>query len=167
MPVKPTVGLGLRRLIGRSPPPLAPPAARAAPTLAEMLDELQSRLLVHDPQTQTVRHLYQVYKQLGEGGWPGAANLPPTVVHRAVCEAEMLQSAEPSPMLQLVVEKLRAIDSVAIMLAEPDAPKTKTSEWATTAIPEVSETSYAEYEMMERSWIGTVPSGLARERPQG
>jgi hypothetical protein len=26
--------------------------------------------------------------------------------------------------------------------------------------PEVSETNYDEYELMERSWIGTVPAGL-------
>ena len=28
------------------------------------------------------------------------------------------------------------------------------------ATPEVSETNYDEYELMERSWIGTVPAGL-------
>ena len=163
MPVKPSVSFGLRRLIGGAPPaPIATPAAKAAPTRAEMRGELRERLLVHDPQTQMVRHLYQVYKQLGIDGWPGAAMMQPTVVHRAVCEAEMLQSTEPSPLLGLIVDKLRAIDSVAILLAEPDAPATGPSEWATTAVPEVSETSYADYEMMERSWIGTVPSGLER-----
>ena len=27
-------------------------------------------------------------------------------------------------------------------------------------MPEVSETDYDEYELMERSWVGTVPAGL-------
>ena len=36
----------------------------------------------------------------------------------------------------------------------------KSSEREQPATPEVSETNYDEYELMERSWVGTVPSGL-------
>ncbi len=33
-------------------------------------------------------------------------------------------------------------------------------EWETPDVPEVSETTIDEYEILERSWIGTVPQGL-------
>ena len=33
-------------------------------------------------------------------------------------------------------------------------------EWETLKVPEVSESNYEEYELMERSWVGTVPAGL-------
>ena len=39
--------------------------------------------------------------------------------------------------------------------AEPE-----TEPWGPGGLAEVSETNYDEYELMERSWDGTVPAGL-------
>lgn len=163
-----SIGLsGWRLLTGRfgSAAPAKPavePAARAADSaLTAMRDELRARLLVHDPATQAVRHLYLVYQRLCKDGWAGAATLEPAVVRRSLAEAEMLQSDDPSPVLAQAIERLRAIGAMTEALAEREAaaPLVDSSQsWASTAIPDVSETSYDEYELMEQSWIGTVPS---------
>ena len=173
-----SIGLsGWKLLTGRAK---AAQPAKAAAAVAEsarssltaVRDELRARLLVHDPATQAVRHLYLVYKQLREGGWAGVAALEGVVVRRSLAEAEMLQSDDPSPLLGQVVERLRAISAMTEVLAEAEAeaeaaakPVDSSESWAATAIPDVSETSYDEYEQMERSWIGTVPS--AGPRPEG
>ena len=171
-----SIGLsGWKLLTGRAK---AAHSAKAAAAVAEsarssltaVRDELRARLLVHDPATQAVRHLYLVYKQLREGGWAGVAALEGVVVRRSLAEAEMLQGDDPSPLLGQVVERLRAISAMTEVLAEAEAeaaakPVDSSESWAATAIPDVSETSYDEYEQMERSWIGTVPS--AGPRPEG
>lgn len=173
-----SIGLsGWKLLTGRAK---AAQPAKAAAAVAEsarssltaVRDELRARLLVHDPATQAVRHLYLVYKQLREGGWAGVAALEGVVVRRSLAEAEMLQGDDPSPLLGQVVERLRAISAMTEVLAEAEAeaeaaakPVDSSESWAATAIPDVSETSYDEYEQMERSWIGTVPS--AGPRPEG
>jgi len=92
------------------------------------------------------------------------------VVRRSLAEAEMLQGDDPSPLLAQVIERLRAIGAMTEVLAEAEAkaaakPVDSSESWAATAIPDVTETSYDEYELMERSWIGTVPS--AEPRPEG
>ena len=173
-----SIGLsGWKLLTGRAK--TAQPAKAAAAvaesarsSLTAVRDELRARLLVHDPATQAVRHLYLVYKQLREGGWAGVAALEGVVVRRSLAEAEMLQGDDPSPLLGQVVERLRAISAMTEVLAEAEAeaeaaakPVDSSESWAATAIPDVSETSYDEYEQMERSWIGTVPS--AGPRPEG
>jgi len=169
-----SIGLaGWKLLTGRAK---AAQPAKAAAAVAEssrssltaVCDELRARLLVHDPATQAVRHLYVVYKRLREGGWAGVAALEHVVARRALAEAEMLQSDDPSPLLAQVIERLSAIGAMTEVLAETEAaakPVDSSESWASTAIPDVSETSYDEYELMERSWIGTVPS--PEPRPEG
>ena len=176
MPAK-SIGLsGWKLLTGRTkaaqPAKAAATVAAAADSarssLTAVSDELRARLLVHDPATQAVRHLYLVYKQLREGGWAGVAALEHVVARRALAEAEMLQGDDPSPLLAQVIERLRAIGAMTEVLAESEAaakPADSSASWASTAIPDVSEASYDEYELMERSWIGTVPS--AEPRPKG
>lgn len=168
-----SIGLsGWKLLTGRAK---AAQPAKAAAAVAEsarssltaVRDELCARLLTHDPATHAVRHLCLVYEQLREGGWAGVAALEPAVARRALAEAEMLQSDDPSPLLAQTIERLRAIGAMTEVLAETEAatkPPDSSESWAPTAIPDVSETSYAEYELMERSWIGTVPS--AEPRPE-
>lgn len=171
-----SIGLsGWKLLTGRAKAAQPAKAAAAAAdsarsSLTAVRDELRARLLVHDPATQAVRHLYLVYKQLREGGWAGVAALEGVVVRRSLAEAEMLQGDDPSPLLAQVIERLRAIGAMTEVLAEAEAkaaakPVDSSESWAATAIPDVTETSYDEYELMERSWIGTVPS--AEPRPEG
>jgi len=140
--------------------PLGADAPKSLPL--QMRDELRARLLVHDPATQTVRHLYVVYKELGSNGWPGVDVLAPPLLERALAEAEMMLSEDPSPLLEKLVARLREAHAAAELhaaeLLEANPPR-----WEAPAVPEVSETTHEEWELMERSWIGTVPSGLHQQ----
>lgn len=132
-------------------------AGQALSLLIQQRAELGARLLVHDPATQPVRNLFIVHDQLGSSGWSGVEALPLKVVGRALREAEILNGDEPSPLLATIIETLRELMLAAdVRLAEAALER----EFETLQIPEVSETNYDEYELMERSWVGTVPAGL-------
>lgn len=131
------------------------PRRDAAPALlAQQRAELAARLLVHDPATQIVRHLFVVHEELRENGWDGIEALPPKVIERALTEAEMLASHEPSELLTTIIDNLRAlkVGTDAQATLEPDTQQPQ--------IVEVSETDFDEFELMERSWAGTVPAAL-------
>ena len=127
--------------------------------LQRMRDELGARLLVHDPATQAVRNLFLVHQALDGFGWVEVEALPRQVTERALAEAEMLQSQDPSEPLEMIIERLRKANADADSRAAVEAIQ-REDEWEPPAVPEISETSYDEYELMERSWIGTVPQGL-------
>ena len=61
-----------------------------------------------------------------------------------------------------IIETLRSIKIAAEARAAQAVQDALEKEWEREepATPEVSETNYDEYELMERSWIGTVPAGL-------
>jgi len=119
--------------------------------------ELGARLLIHDPATQPVRHLFILHDELRSGGWEKVQQLPLKIIDRALTEAEILDCAEPSPMLTTVIEALREQKAGAEMRAAIEAAE---AEWETPQVPEVSDTNFDEYELMERSWAGTIPAGL-------
>ena len=125
--------------------------------LMQQRAELGARLLVHDPATQPVRHLFVVHDELRIKGWPGVEALPLKVIRRAQREAEILSSDEPSPLLTTIIDGLRELQVAA---DTPAAPEPLEEEWETLQVPEVSDTNFDEYELMERSWAGTVPAGL-------
>jgi hypothetical protein len=135
------------------------PAARL---LIEQRADLGARLLVHDPATQLVRNLFVIHDELGTRGWAGVEALPPSLVGRALTEAELLGLQEPSPMLTTIIEQLRAIKTAGEARAARKLQETLESQWerGQPATPEVSETNFDEFELMERSWVGTVPNGL-------
>jgi len=137
----------------------ADPAARL---LIEQRADLGARLLVHDPATQHVRNLFVVHDELGKRGWRGVEALPLSLVGRAIVEASLLGLQEPSPVMTTIVETLRSIKVAAEARAAQALQDALEQEWEREepAVPEVSETNYDEYELMERSWIGTVPAGL-------
>ena len=161
----------MREVLGRSPgreQATAPAGtgadsrrrAGAEPPLSAVMQqcaELGSRLLVHDPATQAVRNLVIVHDELRSIGWAGVEALPIKVVGRALSEAEMLARDEPSEVLATVIDTLRALHVIAEGNAAHEALERELERAGT---PEVSETNYDEYELMERSWMGTVPSGL-------
>ena len=122
--------------------------------------ELGARLLVHDPATQVVRHLFIVHDELRGGGWTAVEALPAAVVGRAVAEAEILATHEPSPLLATIIDALREIKAAGDASAVRKAHEALEAEWEMPKMPEVSDTNFDEYELMERSWAGTVPSGL-------
>ncbi len=140
-------------------------AAAADPAQALLMEQradLGARLLVHDPATQPVRNLFVVHDQLGSRGWAGVEALPLSVIGRALTEAQILALHEPSPVLTTIIETLRSIKITAEARAAQALQEALEREWEREKplTPEVSETNYDEYELMERSWVGTVPAGL-------
>lgn len=130
--------------------------------LQELRDELRVRLFDLDGEhqaAQAMRHLMLVHDELGRHGWSGVEALPAPVLGKALVQAEMLASREPSAPLALVVERLAVLKAGAeAREARPAEPEPS----APARLVEVSETNYDEYELMERSWAGTVPAGLQR-----
>jgi len=119
--------------------------------------DLGARLLIHDPATQPVRHLFMLHDELQSGGWEKVEALPLKIIDRALTEAEILDCAEPSPMLTTILEELRNQKAAAEARAAREAAE---AEWEVPQVPEVSDTNFDEYELMERSWAGTIPNGL-------
>ena len=126
--------------------------------LMQQRAELGARLLVHDPAIQIVRHLFIVHDELRAGGWPAVEALPAKVIERGLAEAEILASHEPSE---------RADDDRRRRCARSRPRPTRAPCWRRRRrhgkcpqMPEVSDTNFDEYELMERSWAGTIPAGL-------
>jgi len=125
--------------------------------LIQQRAELGARLLVHDPATQIVRNLFIIHDELRANAWPGVETLPIKVISRGLSEAEILAVDEPSEMLATIIATLREIKVAAEARAAQEALE---AEWEVPKVPEVSDTNFDEYELMERSWAGTVPAGL-------
>ena len=129
----------------------------AMPLVMQQCAELGARLLIHDPATQPVRHLFILHDELRAGGWERVERLPMKVIDRALTEAEILDCSEPSPLLTTIVAELREQKAAAEARAAREAAE---AEWEVPKVPEVSDTNFDEYELMERSWAGTIPAGL-------
>jgi hypothetical protein len=127
------------------------------PLVMQQCAEIGARLLIHDPATQPVRHLFILHDELRAGGWERVERLPLKVIDRALTEAEILDCSEPSPLLTTIVAELREQKAAAEARAAREAAE---AEWEVPKVPEVSDTNFDEYELMERSWAGTVPAGL-------
>lgn len=171
-PVKPASLRWVRNVLGRSirleqrrnqlhvalvDPRREAEADKPLSLLMQQLAELGARLLVHDPATQAVRHLFVVHDELLNGGWPSVEALPLKVIDRALTEAEILGSDDPSPLLTTIIDSLRELRIAAEARAAQEALE---PEWEMPQVPEVSDTNFDEYELIERSWAGTVPAGL-------
>ncbi len=131
--------------------------------LLQMRAELRTRLLVHDPATQTVRNLVHVHEALGHStAWTGVEALAVPVLSKALAEAEMLQIQDPTPAMVMIIEQLGEIYAVASARAERERTEKEAllKEWEAPEVPETSEATHEEYEQLERSWVGTVPDGL-------
>ena len=138
-------------------PKREPEPDRGMSLLQQQRAELGARLLVHDPATQAVRHLFIVHDELRSGGWEKVEALPFKVIDRALTEAEILGSEEPSPILATIIAELRDQKAAAEARTAREAAEV---EWERPLVPEVSDTNFDEYELMERSWAGTIPAGL-------
>lgn len=134
-----------------------PEADKTMSLVKQQCAELGARLFVHDPTTQAVRHLFIVHDELHSGGWERVEALPLKVIDRALTEAEILGSEEPSPLLTTIIAELRDLKAAAEMHAAQEAAE---AQWGKPLVPEVSDTNFDEYELMERSWAGTIPAGL-------
>ncbi len=141
----------------RIDPGCEPAADQPLSLLVQQRNELSARLLVHDPATHIVRNLFVIHDELRANGWPGVEALPLKIIDRALTEAEILATDDPSPMLDAIIDELRKVKLAADGRAELEA---RDREWATMQVPEVSDSDFGEFELAERSWAGTVPTGL-------
>jgi hypothetical protein len=135
-----------------------PPAAKSGST-SQLQADLRVRLLdtEHNPAVRVMRHLVLVHDELARKGWPGVGVLPSKVVGKALMQAEMLASQDPSPSMATLIERLGQLKIAAEAREER---KSQLQEQAQGERPEVSEATHEEFEAMERSWVGTVPAGL-------
>jgi hypothetical protein len=133
--------------------------ADPVPPLSQLRAELRARLLVqeHGDAVHVMRHLALVHDELGRRGWPSVAALPGQVLGKALVQAEMLATEEPSSSLQAIIDQLRSLQAEA---ARRDERAQKAAQLETRPEVEVSEATHEEYEELERSWVGTMPSGL-------
>ena len=138
----------------------SPLRADEAPSLTQLCAELRVRLLAEEvPSAQVMRHLVQVHDALGSKGWPGVRALSGEVLRKALVQAEMLASMDPSSTLDMVIEQLRPLAEAA---EQRDESESRLQDFKVGESLEVSESTFAEFEDMERSWIGTVPARLTR-----
>jgi hypothetical protein len=136
----------------------APPAGKS-PSLSQLRAELRQRMLIqeHDEGARVMRHLAFVHDELGRSGWPGVGALPVQVLDKALVQAEMLASEEPSSALDMIIDQLRSLQLAAARRDERDS---KLAEFENSTDVEVSAASHDEYDELERSWLGTIPAGL-------
>lgn len=137
----------------------APPDPRPSP--AKLCEELGARLLTHDPQhvAKAMKQLMLVHEALAGRGWPGVAALPGGVLTDALAQAETLASEESSLVLETFIEGLRPLQGAADLRDERDS---RLQDFRVGETVEVSESSYAEFDRLEQSWVGTTPSALPR-----
>jgi hypothetical protein len=134
------------------------PSPDQPPPLSQVCAELRALLLAQDAvATQTMRHLVLVHDALGSQGWPAVKALSRSIQRKALVQAEMLASVEPLPALDAIIEQLRLLAGSA---DKTEASAARPHDFEVGQTLEVSETTYAEYEDMERGWTGTVPSML-------
>jgi hypothetical protein len=162
--VREVLGRQIRLEQGRKHQPQRPASEKrevgepaAMSLVMQQCAELGARLLIHDPATQPVRHLFILHDELRNGGWERVEKLPLKVIGRALTEAEILDCSEPSPLLTTIVAELREHKGAAEARAAREAAE---GDWEVPKVPEVSDSDFAEWELMERSWAGTVPAGL-------
>lgn len=127
---------------------------------SRLCDDLRALLLAQEAAaTQTMRHLVLVHDALSSAGWPGVQALSGSVLRKALVQAEMLASVEPSPALETIIEQLRPLTDAADKREESES---RLQDFKIGESLEVSESTFAEFENLERSWVGTIPSRLTR-----
>jgi hypothetical protein len=132
--------------------------------LEELRAELRARIVEHTDERapHALRHLVLVHDELGRGGWPCVEKLPARVLGKARVQADMIGTDDPSPLVAALVERLRLCEIAARVRDEEAPPRRDEPVVFADSEVEVSQASHEEWEVLERSWIGTVPAGLGR-----
>ena len=123
----------------------------------ELCDDLRARLL-SDGRAQTLhvmRHLVFVLNELERRNWRGVEALQGHVLGKAAEQAEMLLGEEASPLAATFLERLRILKAAADSREEGESRRKDAKPL------EVFESTFEEFESIQRSWIGNVPSALA------
>jgi hypothetical protein len=125
--------------------------------------ELRNRLMgmAHSEAVNVMQHLVLVHDLLARQGWAAVGELPATVLGRALLQCEILASEGSSPTLEAIIDRLRHLQAQAARRDEfVKAAKESLPEIRVGDNLEVTESTFAEYDMTERSWAGTVPAEL-------
>ncbi len=138
-------------------------ASRLDRSQAHLCDELSARLLAQgaDETSKLLRHLVVVHDKLSRKGWDGVGALPAPVLAKAIIQAEMLASEDPSPALKQLAGQLRLLHAAAVARSQAGKPSGDDDDADAATRVEVQEGSYKEFEELERSWTRTMPSDLA------
>jgi hypothetical protein len=187
--------IGLERRAGRWHVVLVERRVKAAADLpatpSQMRSELRARLLAHriDHAAEVMRHLVFVHDEMGKRGWPGVEALPAPLLGKALVQAKMLASEDPSPALSTFIDRLRLVRAGAELREERAATRAREAQ-ASAAMPlvplgaeahdgpssrpgqppagpdtVVSEATQEEFEEVERSWVEEPRAGAAPAEP--
>ena len=120
--------------------------------------ELRARLLAHgnDHAAVVMRHLVAVHDTLSKHGWTGVEALNSTLLGKALDQAQMLATHEPSRGMVELIERLRVLRAAA-QVREERQPRAAASTRAGHGGDEleISETTQEDFESTERSWEQT------------
>lgn len=135
------------------------PRADTVSSLSQLRAELRLRVMAHENAraAKLMRHLVFVHDTLGAKGWKGVEALPASLLGKALVQAEILRGEESSAALDQLVDRLRPMKVAADLREEKRARHVAES---TDSRPEVSEATQEEFDLMERSWVGTLPGAL-------
>lgn len=133
--------------------------AEQSPSPSQLCAELSARLLAHEPEhtARMMRHLVLVHDTLERKGWAGVAAMAGHVLGEALAQAEALAAEDLSPHLQIIIEHLRLLRGAADQRDERDS---RLQDFKVGENVQVTESAFAEFEDVERSWGGTVPTKL-------
>jgi hypothetical protein len=140
------------------------PAQRSS-SRRQLCDDLRARLLSDGrPQTLYVmRHLVFVLNELERRNWRGVESLQGHLLGNALVQAEMLLGDAASPLAAKFLDRLRILKAAADAREEG---KLRRKDSKPAEPLEVRESTFEEFELMERSWGGTVPAALAPRDPE-
>lgn len=143
-----------------------PPEVVEADAVNRLCAELRARLLAHGNEHAAVvmRHLVAVHDTLSKRGWSGVEALTSTLLGKALDQAQMLATHEPSRGMAELIERLRVLRPAA-EAREDRAAKSNQADAAGEVL--VTETTHEEFENTERSWEQTSsPASLSPEVPK-
>jgi len=137
------------------------PECVRADELSLLREELRARLLSQELEhaASVMRHLVFVHDALGREGWPGLEALPSRLLGKALVQAQMLVGRSASKRLALLIGRLRVAKVSAELREQPEGRERRDPVVAppgALASLEVSETTHADFEAIERSWVATV-----------
>jgi hypothetical protein len=143
--------------------------ARMDRSQAHLCAELRARLLAQgaDETRKLLRHLVVVHDTLTRKGWDGVGALPAPLLAKAIRQADMLASEDPSPALTQLAERLRLQHAAAVARDQASQANRAQGDDDAPNRVEVTEGSYKEFEELERSWTRTMPSDLAPLSAEG
>ena len=139
-----------------------PRPANEPPSLSQLCAELSARLLAHEAsEVQTMRHLILVHDALDRRGWGAIEGMSALVLAKALEQAEALALEEPSPLMDMLIEGLRPLQTAADLR---DQRESRLQDFRVGDNLEVTESDFADFQAVETNWVGTVPAGLVPPR---